>query len=63
MSVGWIDCQKDEKMRYKGYEIQFNTYGTCEYCVHYCGDDVLFREPMEAIEFIDEITAEDEKKK
>ncbi len=50
-------------MIYKGYEIWFNAYGTEEYVVHYCGDDVMFREPMEAIEFIDEISATYEGKK
>jgi len=43
---------------YKGYEICYNIYGTNEYSVQYCGDDVIFESANEAIEFIDEIAEE-----
>jgi len=43
---------------YKGYEICHNIYGTGEYSVQYCGDDVIFETSNEAIEFIDEIAEE-----
>lgn len=40
---------------YKGYEIAYNIYGTGEYTVQYCGDDVWFSSEKEAREFIDDI--------
>lgn len=43
---------------YKGYEISYNFYGTKEYSVQYCGDDVIFNSAEEAMEFIDEIAEE-----
>lgn len=43
---------------YKGYEISYNFYGTKEYTVHYCGDDVFFYSVEEAMEFIDKIAEE-----
>ena len=41
---------------YKGYYIEFNIYGSKEYSVQYCGDDVIFNSEKEAREFIDEIS-------
>lgn len=43
---------------YKGFYIEYNVYGTKEYTVQYCGDDVWFREIDEAKKFIDEVTEE-----
>ena len=41
---------------YKGYGIDYNIYGTQEYSVQYCGDDIMFSTVEEARDFIDEIT-------
>lgn len=43
---------------YKGYKISYNFYGSNEYTVQYCGDDVIFNSKEEAMEFIDEIAEE-----
>ena len=40
---------------YKGLYIEFNFYGSNEYNVQYCGDDVWFETEAEAKNFIDEI--------
>lgn len=40
---------------YKGYGIDFNIYGSNEYTVQYCGDDLFFTTIEEAEQFIDEI--------
>lgn len=42
---------------YKGLCIEHNIYGTGEYSVQFCGDDVIFATEAEAREFIDEVTA------
>lgn len=42
---------------YKGFYIEHNIYGTGEYSVQFCGDDVIFMTETEAREFIDEVTA------
>lgn len=44
-------------MEYKGFYIEFNIYGSNEYTVQYCGDDVVFDTVKEAKEFIEEVTA------
>lgn len=41
---------------YKGYYIEHDFYGTDEYTVQYCGDDVMFRTEKEAMDFIDEVS-------
>lgn len=41
---------------YKGFEIDYNVYGTGEYTVQYCGDDIWFNTEEEAKKFIDEVT-------
>lgn len=41
---------------YKGYYIEFNIYGSNEYSVQYCGDDLIFKSVTDARAFIDEIT-------
>ena len=43
-------------MEYKGFYIEFNIYGSNEYTVQYCGDDILFDSEQEAKEFIEEVT-------
>lgn len=43
-------------MEYKGLYIEFNFYGSNEYTVQYCGDDVLFNTVEEAKAFIDEVS-------
>ena len=43
-------------MEYKGYYIEFNIYGSNEYTVQYCGDDILFDSEQKAKEFIEEVT-------
>lgn len=42
---------------YKGYGIDYDVYGTREFTVQFCGDDIEFPTELEAKEFIDEITA------
>ena len=42
-------------MNYKGFDIEFNFYGSNEYSVQYCGDDLIFQTEAEAKEFIDTI--------
>ena len=42
-------------MNYKGFDIEFNFYGSNEYSVQYCGDDLIFQTETEAKEFIDTI--------
>lgn len=41
---------------YKGLAIEFDIYGSSEYSVQYCGDDVIFDSEVEAMSFIDEVT-------
>lgn len=41
---------------YKGFCVEYDFYGTGEYSVQYCGDDVIFPTAKEAREFIDEIS-------
>lgn len=45
---------------YKGYCIEFNFYGSKEYSVYYCGDDLIFKTLEQAKQFIDEITKNEE---
>ena len=42
-----------ETIEYKGYYIEYNFYGTGEYTVQYCGDDIEFNTEKEARQFID----------
>ena len=44
---------------YKGYWIEFNTYGNGEYTVQYNGDDVVFDTKEEAKKFIDSLEEEE----
>ena len=44
-------------MEYKGFYIEFNIYGTNEFTVQYCGDDIIFDTEEEAKDFINEVTA------
>ena len=43
-------------INYKGFYIEYNVYGDCEWSVQYCGDDFIFSTEVEAREFIDEVT-------
>ena len=40
---------------YRGFYIEFNFYGSGEYTVQYCGDDMWFDTLDEAKAFIDEV--------
>ena len=40
---------------YRGYYIERNVYGSGEYSVEYCGDDVIFDTEEQARAFIDEV--------
>lgn len=48
--------RKEINMEYKGFYIEFNIYGSNEYTVQYCGDDILFDSEQKAKEFIEEVT-------
>ncbi len=42
-------------IEYRGFYIEFNIYGSDEYSVQYCGDDLVFDSDQEAKNFIDTI--------
>lgn len=49
-----------ESTTYRGYGIDHDFYGTDEYSVQYCGDDVMFKTLEDAKAFIDMETEADE---
>lgn len=56
---GGYEGKKGVRMRYNGYDIDFNIYGQNEYSVQYCGDDVMFKTVDEAKAFIDKVNEEE----
>lgn len=46
-------------IEYGGRYIEFDFYGSGEYTVQYCGDDLWFDNLEEAKAFVDEINEED----
>ena len=42
-------------IEYRGFYIEFNFYGSNEYSVQFCGDDVIFDSEEDAKNFIDTI--------
>ena len=42
-------------INYRGFDIEYNFYGTFEYTIQYCGDDIEFLSLDEAKEFVDEL--------
>lgn len=48
-----------KEYEYKGFHIVFNFYGHNEYTVQCDGDDVIFMTGCEAMDYIDEVIAND----
>ena len=44
-----------EEVEYNGYWISRNIYGSGEYSVQYCGDDIIFDDVNDAKDFIDSV--------
>lgn len=42
-------------IEYRGFYIEFNFYGSNEYSVQFCGDDIIFDSEEDAKNFIDTI--------